>query len=231
MQQRPFGRTGLTISALGLGAGQVGERDVTDREAATLLHAALDAGITLVDTARGYGTSEERIGRHLSSRRDEFVLSTKGGYDIEGTRDWTPENLRGSVERSLRLLRTDWIDVFHLHSCPSEVLARGDLQDALEGLVAAGSIGVAAYSGDNAPLAEAAGSGRFGTRRVWPGARSRCGSRPSHPGWTRLARRRLSDVAGPTALSWRAGPARRPRSGTGGASGARAPATARSASG
>jgi aryl-alcohol dehydrogenase-like predicted oxidoreductase len=163
MQQRPFGSTGLTVSALGLGAGQVGEADVTDREAATLLNAALDAGITLVDTARGYGTSEERIGRHLSSRRDEFVLSTKGGYDIEGTADWTPANLKGSVERSLRLLRTDRIDVLHLHSCSSEVLARGDLQDTLDALVAAGTVRVAAYSGDNAPLAQAAGSGRFGS--------------------------------------------------------------------
>jgi aryl-alcohol dehydrogenase-like predicted oxidoreductase len=161
MEQRPFGLTGLTVSALGLGAGQVGERDVTDREAATLLNAALDAGITLVDTARGYGTSEERIGRHLASRRDEFVLSTKGGYDIHGTQDWTPENLRGTVERALRLLRTDRIDVLHLHSCPAEVLARGDLQDVLDELVAAGSVRVAAYSGDNEPLAYAAASGRF----------------------------------------------------------------------
>jgi aryl-alcohol dehydrogenase-like predicted oxidoreductase len=163
MEQRAFGSTGLTVSALGLGAGQVGERDVTDREAGTLLNAALDAGITLVDTARGYGTSEERIGRHLSARRDEFVLSTKGGYDIEGTRDWTPENLRGTVERALRLLRTDRIDVLHLHSCSVEVLARGELQDVLDQLVAAGSVRVAAYSGDNEPLEQAARSGRFGS--------------------------------------------------------------------
>jgi aryl-alcohol dehydrogenase-like predicted oxidoreductase len=163
MEQRAFGSTGLTVSALGLGAGQVGERDVTDREAGTLLNAALDAGITLVDTARGYGTSEERIGRHLAARRDEFVLSTKGGYDIEGTRDWTPENLRGTVERALRLLRTDRIDVLHLHSCSVEVLARGELQDVLDQLVAAGSVRVAAYSGDNEPLEQAARSGRFGS--------------------------------------------------------------------
>jgi aryl-alcohol dehydrogenase-like predicted oxidoreductase len=163
VEQRAFGSTGLTVSAVGLGAGQVGEADVTDREAATLLNTALDAGITLIDTARGYGSSEERIGRHLAARRDEFVLSTKGGYDIDGTDDWTPANLRGTVERALRVMRTDRLDVLHLHSCSAEVLARGELQDVLDDLVAAGSVRVAAYSGDNEPLALAADSGRFGS--------------------------------------------------------------------
>ena len=197
MEQRPFGSTGLTVSALGLGAGQIGEREVSDREAATLLNAALDAGITLVDTARGYGTSEERIGRHLAARRDEFVLSTKGGYDIEGTDDWTPENLRRSVERSLRLLRTDRIDVFHLHSCSAEVLARGDLQDTLDALVAAGSIRVAAYSGDNEPLALAAGSGRFGSVETSVNVVDQWSLRhvlPRHPGLGVIAKRPLANA-------------------------------------
>jgi len=163
VEQRAFGNTGLTVSAVGLGAGQIGEADVSDRAAATLLHTALDAGITLIDTARGYGTSEERIGRHLAGRRDEFVLSTKGGYDIEGTDDWSPANLRGTVERSLRLLRTDRLDVLHLHSCSAEVLARGELANVLDELVSAGHVRVAAYSGDNEPLALAADSGRFGS--------------------------------------------------------------------
>jgi len=61
------------------------------------------------------------------------VLSTKGGYDITGTGDWTRANITATVQRSLRLVRTDRIDVFHLHSCSAEVLARGDLQlDAVE---------------------------------------------------------------------------------------------------
>ena len=54
-----------------------------------LLHHALDLGLTLIDTARSYGLSEERIGRHLGRRRDEFVLSTKVGYDAPGHPDWT----------------------------------------------------------------------------------------------------------------------------------------------
>jgi aryl-alcohol dehydrogenase-like predicted oxidoreductase len=163
LEQRAFGETGLTVSAIGLGAGQIGERDVTEEQAAGVLHAALDEGVTLIDTAHGYGSSEERIGRHLAGRRDEFVLSTKGGAGVEGHDDWSPGALAASIDLSLRRMRTDRVDVFHLHSCPVEVLRRGDLQDVLDTAVAGGKVRVAAYSGDNAPLALAASSGRFGS--------------------------------------------------------------------
>lgn len=163
MEQRSFGATGLTVSALGLGAGQIGRRDVDDTDVAALLNGALDLGVTLIDTARGYGSSEERIGRHLARRRDEFRLSSKGGYDMSGHADWSPGSVTASIERSLRLTRSERIDIFHLHSCPVEVLRRGDLQDALDQAVMAGKIGVAAYSGDNEHLEYAAESGRFGS--------------------------------------------------------------------
>ncbi|GGC98937.1 oxidoreductase [Tersicoccus solisilvae] len=162
MEQRTFGRTGLRVSLLGLGAGQIGETDVTEEDAAAVLHGALDAGITLIDTAGSYGLSEERIGRHLSGRRDEFVLSTKGGQAVDGHADWTPGAVSAGIDRSLRLTRSDRLDVFFLHSCPADVLRRGDLQDALDTAVAAGKVGVAGYSGDNEHLAAAADSGRFG---------------------------------------------------------------------
>jgi aryl-alcohol dehydrogenase-like predicted oxidoreductase len=162
MEQRAFGGTGLTVSAVGLGAGQIGDADVPDAVAEQVLHGALDLGVTLIDTAHGYGASEERIGRFLSGRRDEFVLTTKGGAGVEGHADWTPEALRASIDESLRRTRSDRIDVFFLHSCPVAVLERGDLQDVLDDAVAAGSVGVAGYSGDNAHLAYAADSGRFG---------------------------------------------------------------------
>jgi aryl-alcohol dehydrogenase-like predicted oxidoreductase len=161
MEQRPFGTTGLTISALGLGAGQVGQDSVTEDQAAHQLNGALAAGVTLLDTARGYGLSEERIGRHLAGRRDEFVLSSKGGYDIDGVPDWTPAAVTEGIDRALRLTRSERIDIFHLHSCPVEDLRRGDLQDALDAAVVAGKIGIAAYSGDNEHLAYAVDSGRF----------------------------------------------------------------------
>jgi aryl-alcohol dehydrogenase-like predicted oxidoreductase len=163
VQQRPFGSTGLTVSVLGLGAGQVGESWVSDRDAAAVLHGALDAGVTLIDTARGYGLSEERIGRHLAGRREEFVLSSKGGYDVDRAPDWTAAAVGRGIDRALATLRTEVIDIFHLHSCSLEVLRSGDLQEALDRAVDQGKIRVAAYSGDNEPLAYAAGSGRFGS--------------------------------------------------------------------
>ena len=162
LETRPFGDTGLDVSIVGLGAGQIGESDVTERDAADVLNGALDLGVTLIDTAASYGLSEERIGRHLGHRRDEFVLSTKGGPKINGQRDWSPGSVRESIERSLRLTQSERLDIFYLHSCPLDVLRRGDLQDTLDQAVADGKIGVAGYSGDNEALAFAAESGRFG---------------------------------------------------------------------
>jgi aryl-alcohol dehydrogenase-like predicted oxidoreductase len=76
MDHRPFGRTGLTFPCLGFGAGHVGDPALAEAEVGRLLHGVLDLGVTLIDTARSYGLSEERIGRHLAGRRNEFVLST-----------------------------------------------------------------------------------------------------------------------------------------------------------
>ena len=162
IEQRPFGSTGLDVSVVGLGAGQIGEADVTEAQASALLNGALDLGVTLVDTALSYGASEERIGRHLHGRRDAFVLSSKGGSGVPDQEDWTPASLRAGLEQSLRRTRSERIDVYFLHSCPVEVLRRGDLQDTLDDAVAAGAVGVAGYSGDNEALAYAASSGRFG---------------------------------------------------------------------
>ena len=162
LEQRRFGATGLTVSAVGLGAGQVGERDVTEAQAERLLRGALDLGVTLVDTALSYGTSEERIGRHLGDRRDAFVLSSKGGSGVPGHEDWSAGAVRASIEQTLRRTRSERVDVFFLHSCSLAVLERGEVQDALDAEVAAGRVRVPGYSGDNEALAFAAASGRFG---------------------------------------------------------------------
>jgi aryl-alcohol dehydrogenase-like predicted oxidoreductase len=162
MELRPFGRTSLTVPILGLGAGHIGDPALEEAEAGRLLHGALDLGVTLIDTARSYGLSEERIGRHLAGRRDEFVLSTKVGYGIPGHEDWTGPVIAAGVDAALGRLRTDRIDVVHLHSCPLEVLERGEVVAALRAAVAAGKVRVAAYSGDNAPLEWAVASGAFG---------------------------------------------------------------------
>jgi aryl-alcohol dehydrogenase-like predicted oxidoreductase len=159
--QRSYGNTGLQVSLLGLGAGQVGDGCLDEAHVARVLNEVLDLGITLIDTARGYGLSEERIGRHLAHRRAEFVLSTKVGYGIDGVPDWTHDCVVAGVDRALKLMRTDHLDIVHLHSCPQETLQRGDVIDALGRCVRDGKIRIAAYSGDNEPLEWALASGRF----------------------------------------------------------------------
>ncbi|WP_220800427.1 aldo/keto reductase [Mitsuaria sp. WAJ17] len=149
---RPFGRSGLQTSALGFGAMHLNDDRSSEAEAGALLNAVLDLGVTLIDTARSYGLSEERIGRHLAHRRSEFLLSTKLGYGVEGVPDWTYDCIVQGVERALRLMRTDVLDIAHLHSCPLETLLRGEVIRALDDCRRAGKIRVAAYSGENAEL-------------------------------------------------------------------------------
>ena len=152
LETRPFGTTGLTVTALGFGAMQAGVPEFPEAEAARLLHGALDLGIRLIDTARSYGVSEERIGRHLAHRRDEYVLSTKLGYGVDGVPDWTYECVRRGVDAARDRLRTDVVDVVHLHSCPLDVLLHAGVAEALADAVAAGKVRVAAYSGENEAL-------------------------------------------------------------------------------
>jgi aryl-alcohol dehydrogenase-like predicted oxidoreductase len=163
LEARAFGRTGLTVSALGFGAGQIGGSELSEVEVSRVLGEVLELGITLIDTARGYGLSEERIGRHLASRRSEFVLSTKVGYGVPGCPDWTYECVRAGVDQALATLRTDVLDIVHLHSCPLEVLRGSGVVEALVGAVEAGKVRVGAYSGENEALGWAIESGAFGS--------------------------------------------------------------------
>lgn len=162
MQRRPFGHTGLTVPALGFGAMQVGDPRLPEAAAARILNHALDLGLAFVDTARSYGLSEERIGRHLARRRDEFVLSTKVGYGVDGIADWTFECVVAGVDAARDRLRTDVIDVVHLHSCGLDRLEEGEVVRALEHCAAAGKLRVAAYSGDGLALRYAILSGQLG---------------------------------------------------------------------
>jgi aryl-alcohol dehydrogenase-like predicted oxidoreductase len=162
MQRRSFGESGLSVSALGLGAGEIGDERLDEGEVERMLHAAVELGVNLIDTARGYGASEARIGRHLGHRRRDIVLSTKGGYGIDGVPDWTAAAVTRGVDEALARLRTDWIDVFFLHSCPLEVLARGDVLGALIAARQAGKVRVVGYSGENEALAWAVDSGQVG---------------------------------------------------------------------
>lgn len=162
MQRRSFGRSGLAVPVLGFGAMQAGDPRLAEDQAARLLNHALDLGLTLIDTARSYGLSEERIGRHLARRRDEFVLSTKVGYGIAGRDDWTYDCVVAGVDAARDRLRADVIDLVHLHSCGLDVLDAGEVTRALEDCAAAGKLRVVAYSGDGDALRYAISSGAFG---------------------------------------------------------------------
>lgn len=160
MTPSPFGQTGLLVTRVGFGAMHFDGID-DEAEIGRLLNGVLDLGVNLIDTARGYGRSEERLGRHISHRRHEYVLSTKFGYGVDGVPDWTYACIVQGVERGLRQLQTDFIDIGHLHSCPLHVLQRGDVSQALADCVKAGKLRVAAYSGENAELAHALLDARF----------------------------------------------------------------------
>ena len=163
MEIRTLGKSGIKVSVLGFGAGHIGGLNMTEGDVSHLLNSIVDLGINLFDTARAYGLSEERIGKHLSHRRNEIIISTKVGYGISGVEDWTYHSVRLGIDEALIKLRTDYIDLVHLHSCSLEVLKHGEVIDALEDAVQSGKIRIAAYSGENEPLEFAASSGRFGS--------------------------------------------------------------------
>lgn len=161
MPIRFFGNTELKVSALGYGAGSIGDATMDESHVAELLNTALDMGVTLIDTAPSYGVSEERIGKHISHRRQDFVLSTKVGYGVEGVPDWTGAVIHAGVDQALRKMKTDYLDIVHLHTCPLETLQAGEVTAALDDCVKAGKVRVAAYAGDNEPLTFAIRDHRF----------------------------------------------------------------------
>ena len=123
MIYQQLGPSGLTVSVVGLGCNNFGAR-MADEDVPTVVDAAIDAGITLFDTADVYGNaggSETLLGEALKGRRDEVVIATKFGMDMGGANgpDWgvrgSRRYIRIAVESSLRRLGTDWIDLYQLH--------------------------------------------------------------------------------------------------------------------
>lgn len=152
IESRDFGDTGLKISALGYGAGHIGDEHLNEKQVEEILRTAVDLGITLFDTARSYGKSEERLGKFLKSFRDQIVLSTKVGYGVDGVQDWTAEAVTRGIEEARQKLQTDCIDIVHLHSCPRHTLNNPEVMDALLEAKAKGYIKVPAYAGENESL-------------------------------------------------------------------------------
>ncbi|MBI4628094.1 MAG: aldo/keto reductase [Candidatus Rokubacteria bacterium] len=154
----------MVASVLGFGGSEIGYRRVSGRTVERLLGSALDAGLNLIDTAECYEDSEALIGRALGARRRDVFLLTKCGHAGGWARsDWRPAALLASVERSLRRLATDHLDLIQLHSCSLAVLRRGDAIAALERARERGWARYIGYSGDGAAARYAIECGRFDT--------------------------------------------------------------------
>jgi aryl-alcohol dehydrogenase-like predicted oxidoreductase len=164
MEKRQLGKTDMQVSVLGFGGAEIGFEKASAETVARLLGDALDAGLNVIDTAECYVNSEELIGEAVSGRRREFYLFTKCGHP-EGmaSEDWRPESLLRSIERSLRRLRTDRLDLVQLHSCPEQDLRRGDVIAALEEARRRGYTRYIGYSGDGKAARYAIECGRFDT--------------------------------------------------------------------
>lgn len=167
MPLRRVGDSGLLVSAAGLGGnnfGRPGTRTQTIEGTRAVLDAAIEAGVSFIDTADIYGAepglSESLIGAALQGRRDEVVLATKFGHaqfapELRGGAKGSRGYIRQAVEASLRRLRTDWIDLYQLHT-PDPGTPIEETLDALDELVRAGKVRYIGHSNLSAwQLAEA----------------------------------------------------------------------------
>src|SRR4029077_10559933 len=129
-----------------------------------LLNAALDAGLNVIDTAECYVSSEELIGEALRDRRKDYCLFTKCGHERGWSHpDWRPESLLRSTQRSLKRLKTDYVDLLQLHSCDELELRKGDVIEALKRARDRGYTRYIGYSGDGAAALYAVECGEFDT--------------------------------------------------------------------
>lgn len=160
MEKRKYGNTDMHVSILGFGGAEIGNQD--EQTVDRLLSSALDAGLNVIDTAECYGNSEELIGKTLAGRRDDYYLFTKCGHaaGLEYA-DWDPVMLEKSIDRSLKRLNTDYVDIIHLHSCSEEILRRGEVIEVLERAKAAGKTRYIGYSGDRNDAMYAVQTGKF----------------------------------------------------------------------
>ena len=152
MEYRRLGKSGLTVSAVGLGCNNLGRPNTpteTQKGTDAVVNAALDAGVTLFDVADTYGKSpglsEEFLGKALGARREDVVVATKFGMDMHGA-NGEDFGARGSrryivkaAEASLRRLGTDWIDLYQFHT-PDPLTPIEETLSALDDLVRAGKV-------------------------------------------------------------------------------------------
>jgi aryl-alcohol dehydrogenase-like predicted oxidoreductase len=164
MERRRLGRTDMVASVLGFGGSEIGYEGASPRTVDRLLGAAIDAGLNVIDTAECYEDSEALIGAALGARRNDVHLLTKCGHPRGyGRGDWRAASLLSSIERSLKRLRTDRLDLIQLHSCELAELRKGEAITALERARARGLTRYIGYSGDGEAARFAVECGRFDT--------------------------------------------------------------------
>lgn len=162
-----LGRTGLDVSLLGFGAEALGRTGRSFEDAERTLHAVLDFGVNLIDTASAYGNSEEFIGRTVGGvggrhARGECVIVTKCGWvNPDYSAAWSPAEIAATIDESLRRLRCASVDALLLHSCDLETLKRGEVIECVQRARDAGKAKFIGYSGDNDALRFAVESGAF----------------------------------------------------------------------
>jgi aryl-alcohol dehydrogenase-like predicted oxidoreductase len=155
----------MEVSVLGFGGSEIGNSD--EKTVDRLLGQAVDAGLNLIDTAECYGNSEELIGKVLGGRRSDYYLFTKCGH-ASGLEypDWDLLMLEKSIDRSLKRLQTDYVDMIHLHSCREEVLREGGVIEVLQRAKEAGKTRYIGYSGDRKDALYAVQTGIFDSLEI-----------------------------------------------------------------
>ncbi len=181
LETRPLGNTGLFATRIGFGALEIG-RDwglgtadarlrPDDEAAGEVLHGVLDLGVNLLDSARAYHRSEERIGKSVSARRSEYILATKCGEhsnEPDTYYDFSYKGISDSIDLSLRLLQTDVIDVLQIHfgPDPDKVLDEGETVRAMKDAKAAGKVRFLGASPGNGQLERCIDCGDFDVLQV-----------------------------------------------------------------
>jgi aryl-alcohol dehydrogenase-like predicted oxidoreductase len=146
MKYRDLGTTGMKISEVSFGAWAIGAGwgTVDDKDSLSALHKAVDLGINFIDTADVYGMghSEQLIARLRKERSEQLYVATKAGRKLDPhvADKYTPQNIRGFIQESLKNLKADALDLLQLHCPPREVYYTPELFDALDGMVKEGLI-------------------------------------------------------------------------------------------
>jgi aryl-alcohol dehydrogenase-like predicted oxidoreductase len=163
MEKRAFGKTDMKVSVLGFGGAEIGFERADSATVKELLAMAIDSGLNVLDTAECYEGSEELIGNAVSHRRNDFYLFTKCGHGPNFSDAWSLDQINKSIDRSLKRLKVENVDLIQLHSCNEKILQKGEAIEALQRAKKAGKTRYIGYSGDGTDAIYAINTGIFDT--------------------------------------------------------------------